>query len=784
MDNDSFTHNYLESNCLYFNVFKILPEPAILLAADSPLYTVIDANEAFESMIGIFEGEYIGTSSLDMFDKAGLSNIDWADLMEKAISEQVPVEISGIRYQGVPDPNRDGASQVDLAGRIVPVLGRNQLVIGILCIFTDKTASHTARQTEKDLLAAWNTKLFQEVQRFERIGTWEANLTDNTIFWSDLTKEIYEVSEDFTPSFEEVIEFFDNDIDRQSFISQVKELMENGGVFEAELFITTGKGSKRLIRISGQAGYTMGHCERIYGAIQDITEKRRAENLLHDSRRQFESLIQSVRGIFWEADAEQFEFSFVSDHVKDILGHSPKEWLEERYFWENHIHPDDRQQAVSYCMIQSSHFKDHTFDYRMIRADGNVVWIKDVVSVIREEGQPVRLRGIMLDITETKRKEELAVLEKRILELNTDSDTSMHELLLMYLKGIEGIFPGMQCSLHKVKEDRLELALAPSIPPAYFLPLYNEPIGPLVGSCGTAAFLKERVVVSDIANDRRWDNYREHALQYHLRACWSQPIISSDGLVLATLGFYYNKVKYPNEDELAIIERCAAILKIIMENRQKTVLLEEASVMMKQGQGLAGFGNWQWDILNDFVKWSDELYTIYGLDKTSFKATFAGYQELLHPDDRDRVRDLITKVLRERTDVVFEERIVRPNGEIRHLKSWGRIQLDEKGIPVKMIGACLDVTESRQYTKAIEQQNENLRNIAFVQSHVVRAPLARLMGAIGLIKNYINSEQENKQILEYILASAEELDKIIREISDKTHASVVSVSEDYKFDKK
>ena len=764
MSKDFFSRRWHKDVDLHPDVFKILPTPGIVLALDFPVLTILYANEAFEALVSVPESNLIGKGFFDLFsNKMGVDTSEWADLFEKAVANNVIVKLPVFKFNKKSIDGEGAANAVHFVGSAAQVAGLSQFV----CSFTDVTEVISGAEYEKDIATDRNSKLLEETQRIARIGSWEANLTTSTIIWSDFTKEIYEVGFDFAPSFDDVIGFIKIEQERQAFTSLVENAMVNGNMFDADLQITTAAGNERTIRISGQAAYEDGHCHKIYGAVQDITEKTKAEHFLKASRGHLESLVQSVNGIFWEADALAFEFSFVSDHVTNILGYSPEEWLEERNFWENHIHPDDVQNAVSYCQNQVKNQKDHTLDYRMIRADGNVIWIKDIVSVIVENGRPTFLRGLMLDITETKRLEELSLLEKAVLELHITNDATLRDLLMMYLRGIETIYPGMKCSLHEVKENLLELAFAPSISSDYLKLLHKLPIGPDVGSCGTAAYLKQRVIVADIASDPRWAGYAEAALKYNLLACWSQPIVNSEGEVIATLGFYYNKTKSPDEGELSLLERCAAILRVILENRQKSILLEESSLLMKQGQGLAGFGNWQWDILNDIVQWSDELYAIYGLDKTAFKATFDGYQELLHPDDRERVKNIILEVVHNKTDIVFEERIVRPHGEIRYLKSWGRLQTDEKGVPVKMIGACLDITESRRYVKAINQQNEKLQDIAFVQSHVVRAPLARLMGAVDLLKNYPNSEQENRQFLDYILASAQELEGIIRDISQK-----------------
>ncbi|MCD0490113.1 PAS domain-containing protein [Pedobacter sp. MC2016-14] len=302
-------------------------------------------------------------------------------------------------------------------------------------------------------------------------------------------------------------------------------------------------------------------------------------------------------------------------------------------------------------------------------------------------------------------------LEKEVLELNSVSKASITEVLKTYIKGIESIFPEMLCSIMKVKNGRIYNWLSPSLPDAYNLALNGLEIGNLVGSCGAAAFLKQKVISSDVANDERWKDFKDIALRHNLKSCWSYPIFNSDNEVVATFGMYYAEVKTPDEGELTIIERAAALVTVIMENRQYAELLEETSILMNQGQELAHFGNWSWDIPSNTVTWSDTLYSIYGLKKTEFKATFEGYLELLHVNDRERVVHTIHSILETGRDAEFEERILRPNGEIRHLKSWGTLKYDLSGNPFKMVGACLDITESKKIQEDLLRSEKNYHDL-------------------------------------------------------------------------
>ncbi len=125
---------------------------------------------------------------------------------------------------------------------------------------------------------------------------------------------------------------------------------------------------------------------------------------------------------------------------------------------------------------------------------------------------------------------------------------------------------------------------------------------------------------------------------------------------------------------------------------------------LSDAQDLAGLGSWVWEVRDDRVTWTEKLYEIYGLDSDSFDATFTGYLDRVHPDDRPRVREVIQQAYATGGEFNFEERIVRPDGEVRVLRSQGRAMRDPTGQTVRLIGACLDITEM----KVAQEQAERL----------------------------------------------------------------------------
>ncbi len=149
----------------------------------------------------------------------------------------------------------------------------------------------------------------------------------------------------------------------------------------------------------------------IVAVVRDITERKKTEAALRESEYQFADLVNNIDGIVWEADAQTLKMNFVSFQAQRILGYPTSDWTGNVAFWQDHLHPADRDTAIKYCASCAQRGKAHDFEYRMIAADGREVWVHDFVSVVMDNGIPVTLRGVMVDVTDRKNAE--AELRKR-----------------------------------------------------------------------------------------------------------------------------------------------------------------------------------------------------------------------------------------------------------------------------------------------------------------------------------------------------------------------------------
>jgi formate hydrogenlyase transcriptional activator len=327
-------------------------------------------------------------------------------------------------------------------------------------------------------------------------------------------------------------------------------------------------------------------------------------------------------------------------------------------------------------------------------------------------------------------EELLRAAEKRTLEMIADG-ASLSDVLNDLCAAIDdhASATSFVCLLDSGGNQLLPIA-SPNVPPAFAAAITPWPIGPNRGSCGTAVFLKKRVIIQDVANDPRWpDDARSVALEHGVCAAWSEPLISKSGEVLGSLCISYSEPRTPNSRELQLIEAAGHIARIAIERQRSQEALRRALDEIKNSetklrQVIDAIPTLAWcnlpDGPNEFLNKRWHEYT--GLSPEESHGW--GWQAAFHPEDIPPLMERWRELLVSGEPGEIEARLRRHDGVYR----WFLIRVepfrDASGKLVRWYGTSTDIEALKQTEKKLREDERELRRItdAIPQTIVVLDP--------------------------------------------------------------
>ncbi|MDX6630093.1 MAG: hypothetical protein QOH00_2339, partial [Gaiellales bacterium] len=443
--------------------------------------------------------------------------------------------------------------------------------------------------------------------------------------------------------------------------------------------------------------------------LRDIGDQKRREAALLESEAIVDSSFDAIIGrttdgvvTSWNAAAERI-FGYRADQMvgRSVALLAPPEHTDAL----EHVNESLRRGQIV-----------EPFEAVRIRGDGRRIDVESTVSpIVGATGAIIGVSAISRDITERKRSQALASGQAHLLEFIA-TGAALPSVLDHVARFVEAHGEDVLASILLLDREGLHLrhGAAPSLPASYCDAIDGTAIGPSVGSCGTAAYRRERVCVADIASDPLWSDFRELALAAGLRACWSSPILATDGSLLGTFALYYREPRERGAGETELVELATHVAGIAIERARSEEAVKESE---RRYRDL--FENASEPIAS--VKMDESITDVNRafervLGYTRGELIGTNLADYVTTDAREAsLHATRRKLTGEVSGTTYEQEFIAKDGHSVILEVSSRV-IEEHGRAIGVQGICRDVTARKQAELELRHLSELNRHQALHDS--------------------------------------------------------------------
>jgi PAS domain S-box-containing protein len=411
---------------------------------------------------------------------------------------------------------------------------------------------------------------------------------------------------------------------------------------------------------------------------KELAERQAAEHELHSANEQLSVLLDSLPiAVYRCAAGGDYAVAYMSQNVVSFTGYTARNFMDQPNLWFSHIHPDDAQRVSDEMALLLDKGR-HAYEYRWLNADGNYLWIRDSLRLVRlEDGSPNYLVGMWQNITEDtlaaealrKANDDLSLF-RRLLDNSSDAIEVIDPVTLRFLDVNE-------TACRELGYSREEL-----------LTMSVQDIDPDMDK-DTLLMLDEQFEESGSARFETTHRRKDGAIF---------PVEVNMGIV--TLEKTYR----------------LGIVRDITERKRVEDELRRQEHLLSESQRLGHIGSWFYDITGPMA-WSDEFYRIFGISPDTVTPNVESLISLIHPDDRKSMQNWIAACVAGEKPDALDFRINWPDGTIRYIRGWGEVVLDSENRPIYLAGIGQDITERKiaeekmqQYIADLAKRNKELQD--------------------------------------------------------------------------
>ncbi|WP_126246737.1 PAS domain S-box protein [Chitinophaga rhizosphaerae] len=375
----------------------------------------------------IISVNYAGANLLG-YTVAEMSKMNLADLLPETHRFEFTAYLQEIRDKGMAagqmtTVHRNGTRRIWMFSNVLET-GQNEepYVIGNAIDITERYL------LEKDL--ARTKEMLEQTNAVARVGAWVAEVPKNKLYWADMTRELHGVPHDFEPDLQAAIGFFKKGEHQNKVIRAVNRAIRTGRSFDLEVLIVTWQGEERWVRTQGHADFENGVCKRLYGAFQDINDKKKAELEISSSRKLLQEVLQSASEVSIIATDKTGVVTLFNRGAERLLGYTSEEMIGK--VMAHVIHDKEEVEArarelseetgenvtpMRAFIYKTEREGSEQREWIYVKKDGSRCIVSLVMTPIRDiRNQVTGYLGIATDITKRKRMEQALIASKQQAE--------------------------------------------------------------------------------------------------------------------------------------------------------------------------------------------------------------------------------------------------------------------------------------------------------------------------------------------------------------------------------
>jgi PAS domain S-box-containing protein len=539
----------------------------------------------------------------------------------------------------------------------------------------------TERKKAKDALSKMST-LMSESQKIAHLGSFEYIAASQTTVWSEEEFRIYGLDPAGpSPQYEEMLKNCIHPEDAQLLNDTFAAAMSSKSVYELEHRIVLPDGSVRYVYDLAHPYFdSNGELLRYVGATLDITERKKTEEAIAASEREFRLLTESMPQIVWTTTADGLNTYFNHQWV-EYTGMT----LEESYGtgWNIPFHPDDQQLAWNAWQNAVQYRAPYMLQCRLRRADGAYRWwLIHGVPVLDQNDTITKWYGTCTDIDDMKRAGDMVLQNEQLL----------HSI-------IENVSSGVALIDETGKFE-----------------VYNPVFLKLFG-------LSPDATIKNV-NDQDWSQWQVFDENKNLLQVDDHPVRKAAitgklvknqlvAMILPSGGDYIWMMisAEPLHKEDGTIDKIICTYHDITESKKAEEALRKSEEQLRLAQKASGAGAWDWDIPKNELNWAPEFFELMGLDATNQIANFDTWSAVLHPEDLEKAAKILEDSIANHLPLENEYRIIRPDGKTRWIYALGNTTYNKDDKPLRMSGICIDITERKKAEEAIKKSEQLYRAI-------------------------------------------------------------------------